>query len=80
MLNDILTTIGNAVSGFIDVIADGFEAVAKIFYTPATVVEGTTVPGGFTLLGILLIIGLGIGLVYWLIRVFRGLLSNSTKA
>ena len=56
-----LTTSGSA---FVDFLVKAIQSIWAIFYTPATEGGG----GGFTSIGLFMIVGLSIGIVYGLIR------------
>lgn len=56
-----LTTSGSA---FVDFLVKAIQSIWAIFYTPA----GENGGGGFTSIGLFMIVGLSIGIVYGLIR------------
>lgn len=70
MIADIFSEIGAAVSGFTTALASAISSVTSMFYT-------TGENGGLTVLGSLLLIGVGVAIVYWVFRLFRGLISRS---
>lgn len=70
MIADIFTEIGNAISGFTTALASAINSVTSMFYT-------TGENGGLTVLGSLLLIGVGVAVVYWVFRLFRGLISRA---
>ncbi len=73
MIADLFTTIGTAITSFINVIAQGFTEIMPIFY----VASGES--KGFTLLGTLLVISAGVALVYWLFYFIRSLTHVNIK-
>lgn len=72
---DIFKIVGDAVTAFISVVASGITSIVSIFYTPAA---GET-PGGFTFIGTLLLIGAGVGLVYWVFYLIMKLCRVNVK-
>lgn len=75
IVNSIFDTIEATLTGFFSVLGEGIESVVQLFYTTGT----PEVPGGFTFLGTILMIGLGIGLVWTLIRWVSGLVRNVAR-
>lgn len=69
MVEAIFTAIGGVITAFAGVIGNGFTALLEIFYTTS----GTNT--GLTPIGILSLIGVGMGLVYWAFRMVRGLIK-----
>lgn len=65
MVTDIFQVIGDAITQFAAVLGNGFSGLLAIFYTNSEV----------TAVGILALIGLGVGIVYWcfalVMRLFR---------
>lgn len=66
MLQQIFTTIGQTVTSFAGVIGNGFEGIISLFWNQADSV--------MTPLGMLMLIGTGMGLVYWAFKLVRGLI------
>ena len=56
MVTDIFGTVGEVITSYLTAISGMFADLISIFYVPDT---------GLTLMGILLLIGLGIGVVKW---------------
>lgn len=56
MVGSIFETVGDVITSYLSAISGMFANLIKIFYVPET---------GLTLMGILLLIGLGIGVVKW---------------
>lgn len=69
MIANIFTAIGDAVTNFAGVLGNGFSSLVEIFYTTT----GTN--QGLTPVGLLLLIGAGIGIVYWAFAMIRSLIS-----
>lgn len=65
MVADIFEVIGEAITNFAGVLGNGFSGLLAIFYDNNAV----------TAVGILALIGLGVGIVYWcfalVMRLFR---------
>ena len=72
---DVFKVIGEAVTAFIGVLSNGLSSIVSIFYTAGS---GET-PGSFTFIGILLLIGAGVGLVYWVFFLIMKLCRIQTK-
>lgn len=66
MIAAIFEAVGDAITNFAQVLGNGFNSLISIFYT-------TGENGGLTLLGTLLLIGMGVGVVYWAFNLIRGL-------
>lgn len=66
MIEAIFTAIGNAVTNFAGVLGNGFTSLISIFYNSEN---------GLTPVGLLLLIGAGIGIVYWAFAMVRSLIS-----
>lgn len=69
MVQAIFTTIGEAITNFAQVLGNGFTNLIKLFYD-----NSATTPG-LTPLGILMLIGAGIGIVYWAFALVRSLIQ-----
>lgn len=70
MINDIFTAVGEAVTGFSGALASSITSVTSMFYTSGE-------NGGFTVLGTLLLIAVGVGLVYFAFRLIKGLIRRA---
>lgn len=68
IITDIFAGLVAIVNGFISVLVAGFNGIIEIFYDSGA-------DGGLTVLGVLLLIGLGMGLVYFVFRFIRGLIG-----
>lgn len=64
MVQSIFDTIGQAVTGLATSIGTAVTNVVSMFWTPAESGNG----GSFTFLGTILLVALGAGLVYFVIR------------
>ena len=71
----IFKVVGDAVTAFISVMANGITSIVSIFYTAGS---GET-PGSFTFIGTLLLIGAGVGLVYWVFYLIMKLCRVNVK-
>lgn len=69
MIADIFSTIGQAITAFANQLSSAVTSVAGMFYDSSE-------NGGLTFLGTLLLIAVGIGVVYWVFRLIRGLVSR----
>lgn len=72
MIQSIFETITNAINAFAGSLTSAVTSVGALFYTPG---EGNA-PGSMTFLGTLLLIGVGVGVVYWVFRLIRGLIAQ----
>lgn len=64
MIQDLFTQLGAGGTSFIEFLKNLIESVMTIFYTPAV----GEVAGGFTTVGILMLVGMSVGIVYGVIR------------
>ena len=76
MVTQIFSVLGEIASGFASLLVDLFGAVVSIFYTAPT---GSETTGSLTVVGILMLIGLGTGLVIWAFKYIRSLIRVRTK-
>ena len=74
MIDEIFATITGTIDGFFGVLDNGIKSVVSLFYTQTA--EGA---GSFTFLGTMLMIGLGVGLVWTLIKWISGLVRNVAR-
>lgn len=74
-VSEIFETLGSIVSSFVTMLVSLFESVVDIFYTPGT---GDT-QGELTIVGVLMLIGLGTGLVIWAFSYIRRLIRVRTN-
>lgn len=69
IISDLFTAVGSAISSFAQALSTGITSVTSMFYT-------TGENGGLTFLGSLLAIALGVGVVYWVFGLIRGLIAR----
>ena len=69
MIADIFQTIGDAISAFASSLSSAVQSVTGMFYT-------TGENAGLTFLGTLLLIAVGVGVVYWVFGLIRGLIAR----
>lgn len=72
MISAIFETITAAINGFAGSLTQAVTSVGALFYTPG---EGSAA-GSMTFLGTLVLIGVGVGVVYWVFRLIRGLIAQ----
>ena len=75
IVSAVFGTITETLTEFFNVISTGINSVVELFYT---IPESGGV-GEFTFLGTLLMIGLGVGLVWTLIKWISGLVRNVAR-
>lgn len=69
-ISDIFTEVSTAIQGFIGSLSSAMKAVTDLFW------DSTATTPGFTFLGVLVLIGVGVGLVYGCYRIIKGLLHR----
>lgn len=69
MIAEIFQTIGDAISAFASSLSSAVTSVTALFYTSGE-------NGGLTFLGTLLLIAVGVGVVYWVFRLIKGLIGR----
>ena len=74
-VSEIFETLGGIVSSFVTMLVSLFDSVVDIFYTPGT--DGGA--GELTIVGVLMLIGLGTGLVIWAFSYIRRLIRVRTN-
>lgn len=67
LVTEIFDEAGHAVTGFTGVLNDGMSGVTQLFYAN----------GQLTVLGTLLVVGIGVGVVYFGFRLIRSLLHRA---
>lgn len=72
MVAAIFNTIGDIVTAFLAVLGDGISGVTSTIWDPTL----NTGAGGLTTFGTFLLIGFGVGLVYWAFRLVKGLVRR----
>lgn len=65
LIQQIFAVIGQAITSFTTALTSAVEGVAGLFYVEPS---GTETTGHMTFLGVLLLIGAGVGLVYFAVR------------
>lgn len=74
-INDFLGGAVEVVTGFGSVLAEAVKAVGSVFYTPG-VGEAT---GELTIVGSAMALALGVGAIYLLFRMIRGLIKQNNR-
>jgi len=72
MIAGIFDAIGDIVTAFLAVLGDGISGVTSTIWDPTL----NTGAGGLTTFGTFLLIGFGVGLVYWAFRLVKGLVRR----
>ena len=73
MIAEMFEVIGQAITSFITALGSALSGVTSLFYTPAGTGETS---GSFTVLGILMLVAVGVGIVYWAFRLIRSLVQQ----
>lgn len=79
MVEQIFETLGQIATGFANLLVSLFESVVSIFYVPASGTGSDAVAAHLTIVGILMLVGLGTGLVIWAFKYIRSLIRVRTK-
>lgn len=69
MISALFTEIGNVITSFAGVIGNGFSSIIALFWDSTL----NTGAGGLTTLGILSLVPMGLGLVWFAYKVIRNL-------
>jgi len=72
MIAAIFEAIGDIVTAFLAVLGDGVSGVTTMIWDPTL----NTGAGGLTIFGTFLLIGFGVGIVYWAFGLVRGLVRR----
>lgn len=72
-ISEIFAEITSAVTSFTQTLSGAFNGITSLFYTAG---QGSD-PGQFTFLGVLVLIGCGVGLVYLVYRIIKGLMHRA---
>jgi len=72
MIAAIFSAIGDIVTAFLDVLGDGVTGVTVLIWDPTL----NTGAGGLTTFGLFLLIGFGVGIVYWAFALVKGLVRR----
>lgn len=75
MVAEIFSVIGDAISGLITDLSTAVTSITGLFYTAGS--NGGA--GTFTFLGILLLIGAGAGLVFWVVYLIKNAMRVPVK-
>lgn len=68
IVTSIFEVIGEAVESFATMLGSAVTSITSLFYNAES---------GFTFVGVLVLIAAGIGIVYWVVRLIRGLLGRT---
>lgn len=74
MVGTIFSEIANAISEMLSALTNAISGVTELFYVAPT---GTETTGHMTFLGVLLLIAVGVGIVYWAFNLIRGLVRRA---
>lgn len=74
MVGTIFSEIANAISEMLSALTSAISGVTSLFYVAPT---GTETTGHMTFLGVLLLIAVGVGIVYWAFNLIRGLVRRA---
>lgn len=67
MVTELFELVLSVITGFISALVAAFNGIVELFYIPEE---------GFTLIGTLLLLGLGMGIVYFAFRFIRSILRK----
>lgn len=70
----IFEVIASAITNFTSALTSAVSGVTSLFYVEPS---GTETSGHMTFLGVLLLIAAGIGIVYWCVRLIKGLVQRA---
>lgn len=70
IITELFAALTSIVTGFISVLVAGFNGIITIFWT-------TGADGGLTVMGVLLLIGLGMGLVFFVFKFIKSLIQGA---
>lgn len=76
MVADIFGVIAQTVSEFVNTLVSGVNALIPMIYTAPS---GSNTSGSLTFVGTLLLIAVGMGIVYWIFRLLRGLTAGLSR-
>jgi len=72
MITAIFDAIGDIVTSFLAVLGNGITGVTTTIWDPTL----NTGAGGLTIFGTFLLIGFGVGLVYWAFALVKGIVRR----
>lgn len=67
IVTSIFQVVSAAINNFITALSSAISSVTAIFYAD----------GSFTFVGVMLLIAVGVGIVYWAFRFIRGLVARA---
>ena len=70
----IFEVISSAITNFVGCLNDALGAMTELFYVAPS---GTETTGHMTFLGVLLLIGVGVAIVYFCFRLIKGLVRRA---
>lgn len=76
MVTDIFGVIADTITQFVNSLVSGVNGLIPLIYTAPT---GSQTSGEFTFVGTMLLIAVGMGIVYWIFRLLRGLTAGLSR-
>lgn len=73
MIATIFEEIASAITAMLSALTSAISGVTELFYVAPS---GTETTGHMTFLGVLLLIAVGVGIVYWAFNLIRGLVRR----
>ena len=74
MIATIFEEIAAAITAMLSALTSAISGVTELFYVAPS---GTETTGHMTFLGVLLLIAVGVGIVYWAFNLIRGLVRRA---
>lgn len=74
MIATIFEEIAAAITAMLSALTNAISGVTELFYVAPS---GTDTTGHMTFLGVLLLIAVGVGIVYWAFNLIRGLVRRA---
>lgn len=75
MVTDIFGVIADTITQFVNALVSGVNGLIPLIYTSGS--NGGA--GSFTFVGTMLLIAVGMGIVYWIFRLLRGLTAGLSR-
>lgn len=75
MVTDIFGVIADTITQFVNSLVSGVNGLIPLIYTAGS--NGGA--GSFTFVGTMLLIAVGMGIVYWIFRLLRGLTAGLSR-
>lgn len=72
MVSTLFETITQAITSMVNALTSAIGGVTSLFYVEASGAD----PAHITFLGVLLLIAVGVGIVYWAFNLIRGLVRR----